>query len=116
MTPRKSQCFYLVVCLAVLGLLLAAPITRAAQGQGQVAPYHPGGDRIVDPPIGGPSGGGGSDDGGDPDDYSNLRRAPDGPSLVPVGGIAGERLDVRRTVVWNDPLFHAFLIWMGLER
>jgi hypothetical protein len=114
MTPRKSQCFFLVVCLAVLGLLLAAPISRASQGQNELGAFHPGGDGIVDPPIGGPSGGG--DDGGDPDDYSNLRRAPDGPSLDPVGGIAGERLDVRRTVVWSDPLFHAVLIWMGLER
>lgn len=113
MTPRKSRWFFSVVGLAFLGLLLLAPLAIAAQDQGTLAPFHPGGDRIVDPPLGDPSGGGG--DGGDPDDYSNLNRAPQEPSIDPIGGVGAAMSDVRRTAGWNDPLFHAFLIWMGLE-
>jgi hypothetical protein len=115
MSPRKSHWIFFVVGLAVLCLALAAPAAYASREYAELAPGHPGGDCNFEPPQGGPSGGG-TGDGGDPDDYSNLFRAPHDPTLDPVGGSRVTRFDVRRSAVWTDPMLHVVLIWLGIER
>jgi hypothetical protein len=115
MTPRKSHWIFLVLGLAFLCLLLAAPAAQANLRHGELNPSAPSHSGIVDAPTGDPKGGGGGD-GGDPDDYSNLLREPNDPSLDPGSGYDGVRIDVKRQVIWTDPMFYAVLLWLGLDR
>jgi hypothetical protein len=115
MTPRKSRWVFSVVALAFLCLLFSAPIARAAQEHGGIGPFHPGGDCIVDPPQGGPTGTGGGD-GGDPDDYSNLYRTPNDPGIEIVSDQPSSRVNAPGLAIWNDPLVTAVLVWLRIVR
>lgn len=115
MTPRKSHWVLSVVALTVLCLLLATPMARAAQQHGGIGPFNPGGDCIVDPPQGGPTGTGGGD-GGDPDDYSNLYRAPNDPGIEIVSDQPASRVNTPGLAVWDDPFITAVMIWLGIVR
>ena len=120
MTPRKSQWIFWVVGLAVLCLLMATPLVQASRSPMELGCPSPIGGSPTDnfqsgPPQGGPGGTGGGD-GGDPDDYSNLLRAPQDPVLEPVQQVRVTETRTLRSVLWSDPMFHAVLVWLGIER